>query len=149
MKDHSQAIGAFFEAYAQLFNEALTRPQKIDVGAVRNSFAEYFVGANPKGVRGSRNGTIFGLFLRRGYAHYRKIGCKRMELKRVDVTGIDDLHALARTRWASTFRKKDGSIVVIEFDNHYLLHIAQGGNPKIFAYVTPDEQQALKDSGIT
>lgn len=148
MKDHSEAIREFFEAYAQRFNDALATPPKVDVKAVRNSFAGYFVGANPKGVRGGRNGLVFGLFLRRGYAHYRKIGCKRMELKRVEVSGIDDFHALARTHWSSTFRRKDGTTVEIEFDNNYLFHIPEGRDPKIFAYVTPDEQQALKDQGI-
>jgi hypothetical protein len=148
MRDHSQAIRAFFDVYAKRFNDALADPPKVDIKGVRDAFANYFVGTNPKGVRGGRNGLLFGLFLRRGYTHYRKIGCKRMTLQRVDVSGIDDFHAIARTHWSSLFRKRDKTTVEIEFDNIYLLHIPEDGEPKIFAYITPDEHQALKDHGI-
>lgn len=148
MRDNGERVRAFFDTYARRFNDALAASPKVDVKSVRDAFAKYFVGANPKGVRGSRNGFLFGLFLRSGYAHYRKLGCKEMQLRRVDVTGLDDFHALARTHWMSIFRKKDGSIVEIEFDNIYLLHMSEGGEPRIFAWITPDEQRALKEHGI-
>jgi hypothetical protein len=149
MRDHSHAIQAFFEAYEKRFNDALANPPKVDTKALRNSFASYFVGTNPKGVRGGKNGFLFGLFVRHGYRRYRKIGCKRMTLQRVDVSGIDDFHAKARTHWSSLFEKGNGTTVEIEFDNVYLLHIAEDEAPRIFAYITPNEEQALKDHGIT
>jgi hypothetical protein len=83
-----------------------------------------------------------------GFRRYRKLGCKRMDLQQVVVSNLDDFHAMARTHWSSTFRKKDGSILQIDFDNIYLLHLAEGQDPKIFAWITPDERQALKEHGI-
>ena len=148
MRDHNQAVRSFFEDYAKRFNDALADPPKVDVKGVRGAFASYFVGANPKGVRGGRNGLVFGLILRRGYAHYRKIGCKRMALLSVEVARIDDFHAMALTRWSSLFRRKDSTTVEIEFANSYVLHIPENEAPRIFAYITPDEQQALQDHGI-
>ena len=55
---------------------------------------------------------------------------------------------LTGPHWSSLFRRKDKAIVEIEFDNIYLLHIPEGGSPKIFAWITGDEQQALKDCAI-
>jgi hypothetical protein len=148
VRDHSEAIRAFFEAYAQHFNDALADPPRVDVETIRNAYADYFVGTDPRSVRGGKNGLLFRLMLPFGYRRYRKLGCKRMELKRVEVTGLDDFHALARTHWSSLFRRKDKTVVEIEFDNIYLLHIPEGGSPKVFAWITPDERRALKDHGI-
>jgi hypothetical protein len=149
VRDLEPAVRAFFDAYARRMNDALADPPRVDVRQARAAFASYFVGTDPKAVRGARNGLLLRLMIPLGYRRYRKLGCKRMELKRVDVTGLDDFHALARTHWSSQFRRKDKTIVEIEFDNIYLLHIPEGGEPKIFAYITPDEQQALKDHGIS
>jgi len=38
--------------------------------------------------------------------------------------------------------------VEIEFDNIYVLRIETGQEPQIFAYITGDEQQVLKDHGL-
>ena|SRR5688572_27733136 len=148
MRDHDEAVRAFFDAYARRMNDALETPPKVDINGAREAFADYFVGTNPNAVRGGKNGLLLRLMIPFGYRRYRKLGCKRMDLKRVDVTELDDFHAMAKTRWSSQFRRKDKTIAVIEFDNIYLLHIPDGGEPKIFAYITPDEQQALKDHGI-
>ena len=149
MRDHGEAVRAFFDAYARRMNDALADPPRVDAKEARTAFANYFVGTDPKTVRGGRNGLLLRLMIPLGYRRYRKLGCKRMVLQRVDVTGLDDFHAMARTHWSSQFRRKDKTIVEIEFDNIYLLHIPEGGEPKIFAYITPDEQQALKAHGIS
>ena len=54
--DHERIVRAFFDAYASRTNAAIGRPPRIDSAGVRDSFADYFVGASPKGVRGGRNG---------------------------------------------------------------------------------------------
>jgi len=149
VRDHSQAIRALLDAYAKRMNDALADPPRVDAKGARTSFADYFVGTNPKGVRGGRNGLLFRLLLTLGFRRYRKIGTRRMELQRVDVTSLDDFHAMARTHWSSHFvRKADGERVEIEFDNIYLLHIPEGGRPRIFAWITGDEEQVLKDHGV-
>lgn len=148
MLDHSQAVRAFLNAYAERFNDAIADPPKVDIGAIRAFYSNHFIGSDPASVRGGKNGVLFRLMLPLGYRRYRKLGCKRMELKRVEVIGLDDFHAMARTHWSSLFRRKDKTVVEIEFDNIYLLHIPLGEAPKIFAWITGDEPQALKDHGI-
>jgi hypothetical protein len=85
--------------------------------------------------------------MRRGYAHYRRLGTQRMEIRGLSIISLDDFHVLARTKWWSSYRRKSGDAVEIEFDNIYLLHVAVGKEPKIFAYITGDEQ-ALRDHGL-
>jgi len=78
MKDHEPAIRRFFEAYQARMNDALEDPPRIDTSGVAAAFAKYFVGTNPKGVSGGRNGWLFRFMIPRGYAFYRKIGTQRM-----------------------------------------------------------------------
>jgi hypothetical protein len=148
MKDHEPVIRLFFEAYQARMNDALKDPPKIDSAKTVAAFAKYFVGTNPSSVSGGRNGWLFRFMIPRGYAFYRKIGTERMEVRGLRVAPIDDYHAMAHTHWWSSYRRKSGEMVEIEFDNIYMLHIPQGGEPKIFAYVTGDEQQVLKDHGL-
>lgn len=129
-------------------NAALQKPPVIDVAAATGAFARYFVGSNPHQVFGAKNGWLFRLMIPRGYARYRGIGTQRMEIRGLSITPLDDFHVLARTHWWSSYRHKSGDVVEIEFDNIYLLHIPAGKEPKIFAYITGDEQQVLKDHGL-
>ena len=61
---------------------------------------------------------------------------------------VNQISTTARTHWWSSYRRKSGEPVEIEFDNIYVLRIATGQEPQIFAYVTGDEQQVLKDHGL-
>jgi hypothetical protein len=148
VQDHEPAVRRFFQAYQDRMNAALEAPPKVDVAAATAAFARYFVGSNPKTVSGGRNGWFLRFMIPRGYAFYRKIGTRRMEVRGLEVEALDDFHAMARTHWWSSYRKKSGETVEIEFDNIYFLHIPASGEPKIFAYVTGDEQQVLKDHGL-
>jgi hypothetical protein len=148
MQNHEPAIRHFFEVYQGRMNAALQKPPAIDVPGAAAAFANYFVGSNPKKVFGAKNGWLFRLMIPRGYAFYRRLGTQRMEMRDLSVTSLDDFHVLARTHWWSSYRRKSGEPVEIEFDNVYLLHIAPGKEPKIFAYITGDEQQVLKDHGL-
>src|SRR5262245_59411763 len=99
MQDHEPAIRRFFEAYQGRMNAALQTPPAVDVAAAAAAFSRYFVGSNPRQVSGARNGWLLRLMMRRGYARYRRIGTKRMEIRSLSVTALDDWHALARTHW--------------------------------------------------
>ena len=148
VKDHEPAIRRFFEAYQTRMNDALTDPPVIDVSGLVAAFAKYFVGTDPRTVSGGKNGWLFRRMVPRGYAFYRKIGTQRMEIRALEVTPLDDYHAMARTHWWSVYLAKSGQTVEIEFDNIYLLHIANGATPKIFAYITGDEKRVLKEHGL-
>lgn len=140
---HESLIRSFFEAYAARTNAAIADPKVMDVKAMRAAFADYFVGAAPKGVAGGKNGLIFRLLLPRGIKYYRRIGTLAMDLRGVRVTDLDAHHAMAHVDWNA--RYKGGQ--EIAFTNIYLLQV-RDGVAKIFAWITDDEQQALKDAGV-
>ena len=141
-----EVVERFFAAYAQRFNESLKDPPIVDADAVRNAFAKYFVGASPAGVRGGKNGVFFKFMVPRGFAYYKKIGTTAMNIASVGITEINDLHVMARVGWDSRYLK-DGKEISIPFENVYLLQLTSEG-PKIFAYITGDEQTVLKEHGL-
>ena len=130
-------------------NAALQKRPVVDVAAGAAAFAPYFVASSPQGVYGAKNGWLFRFMIPRGYARYRRLGTQRMEIRGLSVVPLDDHHALARTHWWSSYRRKSGEPVEIEFDSIYVLRIAAGQEPQIFAYITGDEQQVLKDHGLS
>jgi hypothetical protein len=85
--------------------------------------------------------------MERGYAHYRAIGTKEMRIQELQITPIDDLHCLARVGWKAIYERKGAPDVEIDFDVHYLVQNLDG-NPKIFGWVTGDEEATLRKHGI-
>lgn len=145
--DHEQIVRQFFDAYAARTNAALARPPRLDVAGIRNAFAGYFVAASPAGVRGGRNGLLFRLMLRLGFRAYRRMGTRSIDLAGLDVTPIDDMHVMARADWVARYDGSRGDGQDIAFTNHYFLQV-RDGQAKVFAYVTPDEQAALREHGL-
>ncbi len=135
----------FFKTYSECSNNALQSPTKEVVDGLGDAFARFFVGANPKGVIGGANDENFRRALPRGLRHYRKVGGKRFEISNVEVTEFDDVNVMARVQWDFAYeRPKDGGKGTISFQNVYFLSFAEG-SPKIFAYITPDEEKAMKE----
>ena len=147
-RTHEQIVRDFFDAYAARTNAALARPPRMDVAGIRNAFAPYFVAASPAGVRGGRNGLMFRLMLRLGFRAYRRIGTRSIDLAGLDVTPIDDMHVMAKVDWVARYDGSKGDGQDIAFTNHYFLQV-RDGRAKVFAYVTPDEQAALREHGLT
>jgi hypothetical protein len=148
MIPRSEQVEKFFVAYARRSNEALQAPPKEDIDGVVASFAPFFVGASPKGVSGGPNDSNFRKVIPLGFARYRDIGGTAMAVTRVKVTELDDYNAMARVDWDFAYqRPKDGRRGNIVFQNLYFLNFATG-EPKLFAYITPDEEQAMKDHGL-
>lgn len=141
-------VTQFFRKYAQRFERSLKDPSDVDTDGVVDSFADYFVEASPAGVHGGKNGLKFKFMLGRGFAYYRKIGTTAMKIGKLEVTPLDGLHAMASVTWDSRYlRRKDGAKVRIVFTNRYFVHM-ESGSPKIFAYITGDEQALLKKHGL-
>lgn len=147
MDQRQEQIREFFSAYEKRFNDALLESPVVDLRGMIDSFARYFVGASPAGVMGGKNGLLFRLMLRRGYAFYRKIGTKSMTIDALEITPLDDYHVMAKIHWNSQYLRKDGREVAIEFDNIYFLQVLND-TPEIFAYITGDEQKVLRDHGL-
>jgi hypothetical protein len=60
---------------------------------------------------------------------------------------LDNLHAIVRVHWNSVFQRKNKSQGEVAFNVFYILQ-KQEENIRIFAYITGDEQQVLKEEGL-
>lgn len=140
-------IEAFFAAYAARFNAALADPPHDDVEGTAAAFARFFVEASPLGVNGGPNNDAFRAMIPQGNAFYRAIGTKSMAIGGLEIQPIDDLHAMVRVHWDSRYAKPDGAEVAIPFDVVYFVQVLDGA-PRIFAYVTGDEQRVLREHGL-
>lgn len=141
-------LDAFFAAYAKRSTDALKTPPIEDIDGTVQSFAPYFVESSPRGVMGGENGPEFRKMIPQGFAHYRKVGGKAMRITRLDIVELDDANAMATIDWAFDYvRPSDRKTGTVTFTNRYFLNVS-GDAPKIFAYITPDEEQAMKDHGL-
>jgi hypothetical protein len=145
--DNIEQIRQFFNEYAARFNRALQDPPVEDVEASAGAFADCFIGASPAGVRCGNNDEQFRTVIPQGNAFYRSIGTRSMQITRLEITPLDDIHAMARVYWDSHYSKKTGEDVQIQFEVIYLLQIL-AGRPKVFGYITGDEQKLLKEHGL-
>jgi hypothetical protein len=140
-------IEAFFAAYAARFNAALADPPHDDVEGTAAAFARFFVEASPLGVNGGPNNEAFRAMIPQGNAFYRAIGTKSMAIRGLEIQPIDDLHAMVRVHWDSRYARPDGAEVAIPFDVVYFVQVLDG-TPRIFAYITGDEQRVLREHGL-
>ena len=148
MPNRRAQVEAFFAVYARRSDDALKDPPLEDVEGVADSFASYVVGSSPKGVYGGANDEAFRQVIPRGFAQYRAAGGKAMRIASLESTELDAVHAMAAVDWEFDYvQTKDGQAGTIRFRNLYFLSFASG-QPKIFAYITPDEEQAMKEHGL-
>ncbi|MBT1687485.1 hypothetical protein [Dawidia soli] len=143
-EDIKQKTEAFFGEYEDRFNRGLSG--KPDVEGTAAAFADSFIESSPAGVHAGKNGDEFRKAIPQGIEFYKSIGTRSMNVKKLDVTLIDDFHVMARVHWDSRYRQ-EGRDVAIEFDVVYFLRDFDGGL-KIFAYVTGDEQKVLEQYGL-
>ncbi len=55
---------------------------------------------------------------------------------------------MAKVHRVSVYRKKGGGEEQIDFDNIYFVQTI-GGVPRIFGYITGDEQKLLRERGLS
>jgi hypothetical protein len=142
---NEQSIKAFFTAYESRFNASLAG--KIDLEGTTQSFANCFVEASPAGIICGNNDEQFRESIPKGIEFYKSIGTTEMKILAMDITVLDDLHAMAEVYWEAIYNTKDGREDVIEFT---VIYLVQGVNDqiKIFAYITGDEQKVLRENGL-
>ncbi|MET3793060.1 hypothetical protein [Aquamicrobium terrae] len=139
---------ALFKDYSRRSNAALHAPESADTDALASAFADHFVGASPAGVMGGAKDPSFPAILRQGFEAYRASGGTRFEIVNLEVETLDDFNAMVQADWEFDYvRPRDGAKGTIAFRNLYFVNFA-GGEPKIFAWITPDEAQAMKDHGL-
>ncbi|GMA08320.1 hypothetical protein GCM10025886_14710 [Tetragenococcus halophilus subsp. flandriensis] len=139
-----EKIGTFFKKYEQEFNRALKR--EVDLETITGFYTEEFIAANPMGVKTGENNDELKEAMTKGYDYYRSIGTKKMACEDVQVTRLDNRHAIAHTRWRS-FYEKEEKLIEIPFESHYLIQFRKE-NPLVFGWITGDESQLLKENGI-
>lgn len=137
----------FFAEYEARFNRALGDNPEVDVETTAAAFADCFIAANPNGVFCGTNDEQFRAVIPSNNEFYRSIGTQSMKVAGLDVTPLDDLHAVAKVHWDSHDKKKNGEHVQIEFDVIDLMQIL-GGIPKVFGYITGDETKVLQEYGL-
>jgi len=85
--------------------------------------------------------------MRQGFERYRQIGTKDMRLRSVTITPIDRHHCLAHVAWTAVYDRGNDADVAIDFEVHYFVQQLEEA-PKIFGWVSGDEQAVLKQHGI-
>jgi hypothetical protein len=138
-------IEQFFHDYVANFNQALGDDP--DFEEIRSAFAPCFVAADPARVSCGKNNGTFTRSLKQGYEFYRSIGTQEVRLQKLQITPIDERHAMVKVSYGSTYAREDLEPTEIDFDVTYLLHF-EGPDPQIFAFVTGDEMAALRAAGV-
>lgn len=140
-----EEIIKFFDRYESQFNAALAETTD-DASEVANSFAQYFIEASPAGILAGTNDDKYRKMIPKGWAAYRRMGVTSMNIIHREITLLDDLHAMVKIDWRCLYSKNDDQ-GNIDFVVYYLLHQSED-ELKIFAYITGDEQKALKEHGL-
>ena len=147
MQLEKEKIERFFDEYAARFNHALADPPAMDVEGTAAAFADCFVAVNPQGVACGKNDSSFRAAIPQGWEFYRRTGMISMKITSIHVISLDEIHAMVNVGWDSRYRREGGREEQIEFVVIYLVQILDG-TPKIFAYITGDEEKALKEKGL-
>ncbi|KIO48262.1 hypothetical protein SQ11_13550 [Nitrosospira sp. NpAV] len=140
------SVRKLFERYEGFFKQSLGGD--MDMDEVASLYASEFIGATPAGVTAGKNDDQFRQVMAQGYAHYRAIGTKEMQIRDVRLSPIDEHHCVAHVAWTATYARKNQSDVAIDFDVHYFVQKLDG-EPKVFGWVSGDEQALLRKHGIT
>ena len=138
-------IKKLFERYERLVTQSLAG--SIDMDEVASLYASEFLAASPSGVFTGKNDEQLKTVMAHGYAHYRAIGTKEMRIRTLRTSLIDEHHCVAHVAWTATYARKDVPEVTIDFEVHYLVQNLDG-EPKIFGWVSGDEQALLRKHGI-
>ncbi len=138
-------VRKFFERYENLFNQSLGGETPID--EVAALYASEFIAASPSGVMAGKNDDQLKQVMAQGYARYRAIGTKLMRIRHVRLSAIDDHHCVAHVAWKAIYARKNEPDVAIDFDVHYFVQTL-GEEPKVFGWVSGDEQALLRNHGI-
>jgi hypothetical protein len=114
---------------------------------VTSVYASAFIAASPAGIMVGKNDDQLKQAMEQGYARYRAIGTKEMRIRDVGISPIDRYHCVAHIAWTSIFARNGQTDVTIDFDVHYFVQ-KLAGEPKIFGWVSGDEQEVLRKHGI-
>ena len=139
------SIRAFFDRYQHFFMEALA--DNLDTDELSALYTSDFIAASPAGVMIGKNDDTLKQAMINGYTHYRAIGTKSMQVRHVRLSRIDDQHAIAHVAWTAAYAKPSQPDISIDFEVHYFIQELDG-KPKVFGWVSGDEQALLRERGV-
>ncbi|MCZ7481928.1 nuclear transport factor 2 family protein [Rhizobium rhizogenes] len=139
------SIRKFFERYERFFNQSLGGD--MDMKEAASLYASDFIAASPAGVITGKNDDHLRQVMAQGYERYRAMGTREMRIRDISLSPIDDHHCTAHVAWTATYARQDQADVAIDFDVHYFVQTLNG-EPKVFGWVSGDEQALLKKHGI-
>lgn len=139
------SVRAFFERYEQVFRCALRGDAEMEEAA--QLYAPEFIASTPAGVVSGKNDAQLAKVMAQGYARYRAQGMKDMRLQSLHTSPIDDDHCLAHVAWTATYAREGRPDVAIDFQVHYFVR-GLGSEPKVFGWVSGDEQALLERHGL-
>jgi len=139
------SVRKFFERYERFFNQSLGGDE--DMNEVAMLYASEFIAASPAGVMAGKNDDQFKQVMAQGYERYRAMGTKEMRIRNVCISPMDDHHCVAHVAWTASYARHAQPDVAIEFDVHYLVQQLDK-EPKVFGWVSGDEQAVLRNHGI-
>jgi len=139
------SVRKLFERYERVFKRSLSGDMDMDEAAAL--YAAEFIAATPAGVRTGKNDDRLKEIMVRGYARERAVGMKDMAIRHVRLSPIDDRHCVAHVAWTATYARSGRPDVAIDFDVHYFVQTLDG-EPKVFGWVSGDEQALLRTHGI-
>ncbi|TPD66882.1 hypothetical protein [Flavobacterium microcysteis] len=145
MKTQIKDAEIFFKNYEKRFNATL-KDEKIHLDATIASFADCFIESSPLGVICGKNDSEFKKRMSKGYEFYKKIGITSMDILSKEIVALNEYHTMAKIYWRTNYQK-EGKVGKIEFEVIYFLHYKDKKHA-IFAYITGDEEKALKDHGL-
>lgn len=138
-------VRKLFERYERFFRQSLGGDINGDEMAAL--YTSDFIAATPAGVMTGKNDDDFREVMAQGYAHYRGIGMKEMRIRYIRFSPMDEHHGVAHVAWTATYARKGQPDVAIDFEVHYFVQ-QLAGEPKVFGWVSGDEQALLKEYGI-
>ena len=138
-------VRKLFERYERFFNRSLRGD--MDEEELAALYAPEFIAASPAGVMTGKNDDRLRQVMAQGYTHYRAIGTKAMRIRDVRIAPLDDRHCVAHVAWTATYARAGRPDASIDFDVHYLVQQLDG-EPKVFGWVSGDEQALLREHGI-
>jgi hypothetical protein len=139
------AVRQLFERYESFFERSLAGD--LDKEAVASFYASEFIAASPAGVTTGKNDGRLLEVMAEGYSYYRQIGTRGMRIRDIRISPIDELHCVAHVAWTASYARQDEPELTIDFDVHYLVQ-KLGEEPRIFGWISGDEQAVLKERGI-
>jgi hypothetical protein len=121
--------------------------QEVDMEQGASFYATAVIGAAPAVVMVAQNDEQFRLVIKQGFEAYRGMGTKEIFNRGIEIMPIDKLQCLARVSWTAVYDRGDYPDISIGFDVHYLIQQVQE-TPKIFGWISGNEQDVLKEHGI-